>query len=99
MSTVESSVLLVTTGAMLIYALYRWRILRDILAKHGKRPASLILGTSMLYNTRVARELIAELDDEEKIREVRTALKKADVATVMTFIIFFVLGFVFLSRR
>jgi hypothetical protein len=99
MSPIELSIIIVVTGAMLIHAHYRQSILRDILARHGKRPTSLLFSTAVLNHIRLAKELITELDDEDEINEVRVALKRADVAGFLTIIIFLVLGIVFLITK
>jgi hypothetical protein len=47
----------------------------------------------------LAKALIAELDDESQIEEIKRALSKADKSTFLTVAVFFALGISFLIMK
>ena len=71
--------------------------LRRILEKHGKKPCSPLFRDAFIRYTKQTRNLLQELTDEADVRELKSALARADVSIFLTIAAFLILGGTFLA--
>ena len=98
MNGIEATVILTGTGCAIAYSLYCTAKLRGLLVQHGKRPGSILWNSAFLQYAKLSRHLIRELDNEEDIREIKTALSRADISIVLVCVVFFALIGLFAAR-
>jgi len=99
MNTIELVIVLTVMWGWLAYSLRCQIALRDLLAKHGKKPAPPLLSTAMLSHIRLSKELLSELNDEEKIKELKQALARADQSVFLGVVAFLGMGLFFLATK
>ncbi len=95
---IEATVILLGTACAMAYSLYCLAKLRSLLVQHGKRPAPILWNTAFLQYAKLSRQLIRDLEDEDDIRAVKSALSRADISIVLVFVVFFVLVGLFVPR-
>jgi len=96
MSEIGITITLITFGGMLVYSLRCLSALRDILLRHGKSPSLPFMSHAIIQYTSMGRQLLKKLKEEEDIRELKSALERADISIFLAFMITIVVGGVFL---
>ena len=82
---------------MFVNSYHHFLKLRVLLRKHHKPVSNILWSLGLLRDFKQAKELIKELGDSAKAKEVKLALRRTDVAFYMVPVTFFALGILFFN--